>query len=244
MIDGNRWILAVIALASSLLLGEIAGRLVRGSMSREDRSNEIREMARPVSSFLFWACTALGVFVAVASTSRHAFEEIPDRMLARLPDLLLAGLILIAGYAVAIGVGAAAAQSSIRASGKRHRGLERALRYAVLGTTVALALSQLGVDTTVLSLALAIIVGAPAVAITLLTAFGGRHVAREIAAGRALRSHLKVGFHLACGDVDGTIVAVHQVSVEVETIDGRRIQMPMHCLMDSPYSVSPARSRA
>jgi len=244
VIDGNRWILAVVALAASLLLGEIAGRLVRGSMSRADRSNEIREMARPVSSFLFWACTALGVFVAVASTSRHAFEQIPDRMLARLPDLLLAGLILIAGYAVAIGVGAATAQSAIRASGKRHRGLERALRYAVLGTTIALALSQLGVDTTVLSLALAIIVGAPALAITLLTALGGRQVATDIAAGRALRSHLKVGFHLSCGENDGVIVAVHPVSVELETIVGGRVHVPMHCLLETPYSVSPARTKA
>lgn len=243
MIEGNRWILAVIALAGSLLVGEIAGRLVRGSMSRPGRSNEIREMARPVSSFLFWACTALGVFVAVASTSRHAFEEIPDRMLARLPDFLFAGLILIAGYAVSIGLGAAAAQSAIRVSGRRHRSLERALRYAVLGATAALALSQLGVDTTVLSLALAIIVGAPAVAVTLLTALGGRQVATDIAAGRALRSHLKVGFHLRCGGNEGVIVAIHQVSVELETSDGSRVHVPLHCLLESSYSVSPARAR-
>ena len=115
MIDSNRWILAVIALAGSLLLGEIGGRLVRASMSRSDRSNEIREMARPVSSFLFWASTALGVLVAVASTSRHAFEEIPDRMLVRLPDLVIAGVVLIAGYALSIGAVAAIAQSAVRA---------------------------------------------------------------------------------------------------------------------------------
>lgn len=244
MIDGNRWIVAVVALAASLLLGEIAGRIIRASMSRSDRSSEIREMARPVSSFLFWASTALGVFVAVASTSRHAFEQIPDRMLARLPDLLLAGLVLIAGYAVSIGLSAAVAQSAIRASGRRHRRLERAVRFTVLGASAALALSQLGVDTTVLSLAMAVVVGAPALAIALLTAFGGRQVASDIAAGKALRSHLKVGFHLATGDIEGVIVAVHPVAVEVESVDGRRVHVPLHCLLEAPYAVSPARSRA
>lgn len=244
MIEGNRWIVAIVALAASLLLGEIAGRIIRASMSRSDRSSEIREMARPVSSFLFWASTALGVFVAVASTSRHAFEQIPDRMLTRLPDLLLAGLVLIAGYAVSIGLSAAVAQSAIRASGRRHRRLERAVRFTVLGASAALALSQLGVDTTVLSLAMAVVVGAPALAIALLTAFGGRQVASDIAAGKALRSHLKVGFHLATGDVEGVIMAVHPVAVEVESIDGRRVHVPLHCLLEAPYTVSPARSRA
>ena len=244
MIEGNRWIVAVVALAASLLLGEIAGRIVRASMNRPDRSNEIREMARPVSSFLFWASTALGVFVAVASTSRHAFEQIPDRMLSRLPDLLLAGLILIAGYALSIGVSAAVAQSAVRASGRRNRRIERTVRLTVLGATGALALSQLGVDTTVLSLAMAVVLGAPALTVALLTAFGGRQVASDIAAGKALRSHLKVGFHLASGDVEGVIVAVHPVAVEVESADGRRVHVPLHCLLEAPYTVSPARSRA
>lgn len=244
MIDGNRWIVAVIALAASLLLGEIAGRLARASMSRADRTAEIREMARPVSTFLLWASIALGVLVAVASTSRHAFEEIPDRMLVRLPDLLIAGVVMVAGYALAIGLGAAVAQSAVRASGRRHRRLERAVRWTVLGASTAVALSQLGVDTTLLSLALAVLVGAPALAIALLTAFGGREVATDLAAGRALRSHLKVGFHLSSGDVAGTIVAVHPVSVEIEADDGSRVHVPLHCVLEAPFAVTPARSRA
>lgn len=242
MIDGTRWILALIALAGSLLVGEVAGRIVRASMSRPGRSDEIREAARPVGLVLFWASATLGLFVAVASTSRHAFEEIPDRILDMLPEVLFAGVILIAGYAVAIVLVAATAQAAVRVSGARHRGVERALRAALAGTTIALALSQLGVDTTVLSLALGVIVGAPALTIALLTAFGGRHVAAELAAGRALRSHLKVGYHLSCGDVDGTITAIHPVSVEVEGVEGRRVQVPMHCLLEQPYSVSPVRT--
>ena len=114
----------------------------------------------------------------------------------------------------------------------------------MIGTSVALALSQLGVDTTLLGLALGVVVGAPAVAIALLTAFGGRQVASDIAAGRALRSHLKIGFRLSAGDIDGVIVAVHQVSVEVETAAGARVHLPLHCLLEAPYSVAPARTRA
>lgn len=243
MIEGNRWIVAVVAVAASLILGEIAGRITRSSMSRADRSSEIREMARPVGTFILWACTAFGIVLAVASTSRHAFDQIPDRLLARLPDVLIAGMILIAGYAVAIAVVAAVAQSAVRASGRRNRRLERSVRWVVYAAAGALALSQMGVDTTVLSLALLILVGTPALAIALLTALGGRAVAADMAAGRAVRSHLKVGFHLSVGDVSGRIIEVHPVSVEVESFDGDRVHIPLHCLLAGPFTVTPARSR-
>jgi len=243
MIDGNRWIVAVVALAASLLFGEIAGRIVRASMGRDGRSDEIREMARPVSTVIIWASAAAGVFVAGAATSQHRFEEIPDRMFNRLPDLLIAGVLLLAGYAASIALGAAVTQASVRASGRRHLRLERAVRWSVLGASAAVAASQMGVDTTVLSLVFGVLIGAPALTVALLTALGGRGVAADIAAGRAVRSHLKEGFRLHCGDVDGVIVAVHPVSVEVEDADGVRVHLPLHRLLEDPYAVSPARTR-
>lgn len=248
LIAGTRWIVAVIALAGSLLIGEIAGRIIRASLGRADRSPEVREIARPVGNVVFWVSTALGVLVAVASTSRHAFDQIPDRMANRLPDLILAGVVLVIGYAIAVALGAVVVQASVRASGHRHQRMERAVRWTVCGVTTAVAASQLGVDTTVLSIVFVVLVGAPAFTIALLTAWGGRGVASEIAAGRALRSHLKVGFHLSCGgpsgdEVSGVIVGIHTVSVEIEAADGRHTQVPFHVLMDGPFAVSPTRQR-
>lgn len=244
MIDSNRWVLAVILLAACLLVGEIAGRLARASMARADRTPEIREMARPVQRFLFWVSFAAGLVLAVASTSAAAFDDVPDRVLRVLPNLVLAGLICICGYAVSIVVSAAVTRTTTRTAGTRNRRVERWSRVAVGVGTAVLALSQLGVDTTLLSIALGILAGAPALAVALLTAFGGRRVATEIAAGRALRSHLKVGYGLRCGDVDGRIVAIHPVSVEVETADGALVHLPFHRLLDEPFSTSPARARA
>ncbi|MBX7069056.1 MAG: hypothetical protein K1X38_06695 [Microthrixaceae bacterium] len=242
MIEGERWIIAVIALAGSLLMGEIAARIVRASMNGPGRSDEVREMARPVGRVLIVVSGAVGLFVALASTSRHAFEEIPDRIVERLPEVLLAGLILVVGYGVAIVASAGVAQSAIRASGRRQRGLERAVRWSVLGVSVALALGQIGVDTTLLALALAVIVGAPALTVALLTAFGGRSVAQEIAAGRAVRSHVRVGYHLDCGEISGLVVAVHPVAVEIETAIGEHVHVPYNLLLSNPYSVTPSRS--
>ena len=119
---------------------------------------------------------------------------------------------------------------------------ERCLRWSVLGVSVALALGQIGVDTTLLALALAVIVGAPALTVALLTAFGGRSVAQEIAAGRALRSHVRVCYHLECGEISGLVVAVHPVAVEIETAIGEHVHVPYNLLLSNPYSVTPSRS--
>jgi len=243
----NHWVLGLIALGSGLLLGELAGRIARGTLSRPDRSTEVREMARAVGSVVFWGCTAVGVFVAVASASRDSLEEVPDRVARFVPNLLVAGLIVLAGWAIAVGVSAAVGQSALRASGVRHRGLERVLRVSLLGTAAALALGQLGVDTTILALGLGVVAGGPVLALSLLTAFGGRGVATQLAAGRALRQQLRVDYMLEFvpvgGEaVSGRIVAMHAVTVEVETVSGDHVHVPLDLLLQSPFRTAPIRS--
>lgn len=240
----TRLIFAVVILALGVILGEIAARIVRGSLARPGRSGEAREMARPVGLFVFWTGTAIGILLATSFASRESLEAIPKSVIGVLPRIMLAGLVLLAGYALSIGVSAGIAQSSLRASGVRHRGLERGARYVMAAVSVGLALTQLGVDTTVLSVAMGLIVGVPAATVGVLTALGARQVAAEIAAGRAVKGRLRAGHYLVCSESEGVIVAVHPVSVEVESIDGRRVHVPFHCLIDHPYSVQPTRTGA
>lgn len=238
-----QWIIAFVVFASGLLLGEIAGRIVRGSMSRADRSAHAKELARPVGSFLFWSGTAIGVILGVASWSPSTLRKVPDGAVEHLPDILAAGLFIIGGYALSLGVSAMVGQSALRASGTRHRGLERALRVGVIAASVALALSQLGVDTTILALVLVTILAAPALAVALLTAFGGREIATNLSAGRALRAQLQVGRHLSCPSGSGLITAVHPVTVELLGDTGDELHIPIRLLLEAPFVVTPLRVR-
>jgi hypothetical protein len=247
--NSNDWLLALVVLSSGLLFGEIAGRLIRRSMSRPERSTEVREMARPVGTFVFWAGTALGLFAAVATSSPKTVHQIPDKSLVVLPNLLLGAVFLIAGYALSIGVSTAVGQSALRASGVRHRALERLLRATIVGAAIVLALSQVGVDTTILVVVLAVLLGAPGLAFALLTGFGGREVAANLAAGRALRGQLHPDVYLVCRGVDGrvvrgVVVAVHPVTVEILSDDMATVHVPLGSLLDQPFEVQPARSHA
>ena len=184
----GRWMSAVVILALGVILGEIAARIVRSSMSRADRSTESREMARPLGRFVFWSGVAIGMLLAASFAHRSSLDALADSVLATLPRVLVAVLVLLAGYALGIGVSAGIAHGAVRSSGVRHRGVERVARYVVQAISVVLALTNLGVDTTVLSVALAVFVGVPAATVGAVTALGARSVATEIASGRALRT--------------------------------------------------------
>jgi hypothetical protein len=245
----DHWMFGAVALGAGLLLGELGGRLTRAAMSREHRSAEVREMARPVGTALFWAGTAVGLLVAVASATPETFDKLPQSSLDLVPRLLAAALFVMAGYALGVGLAALVGQSVQRATAVRHRGLERSLRLAVMAASIVLALGQLGVDTMVLVIVLAALLGAPSLAIALLTAFGGRDVATNLAAGRALRGQLELDRYLVVTSpsrppVRGVIVAIHAVTVEVLTDDMATVHVPLRALLDHPFEVHPHRAWA
>lgn len=240
----NHWFLAIIATPAGLLIGEIGGRIVRSTMSRPDRSPEIREMARPVATFLFWGATAAGVVAGLLAASPSSLRDLPRETFGMLPRILLAVVLVLAGYAVGIGLAAAIGQSALRASGVRHRGLERLLRGAVMAAFAVAALSQLGVNTTILVVVLAAATGTPALALALLTAHGGRDVAANLAAGRALRGRFEVDDRIEWRTVTGTITDVTATSLEVTAEDGAVTHVPLALLASEPFSIGFRRAPA
>jgi len=240
----EQWIWAAVALGSGLLLGELGGRLVRAARGGADRPPAVRANARAMGSFVFWTSTAIGLVIAVGVLDFDTLADLGSTISDALPKMLLALVMLIGGYAVAVAVAAAVGQSALRASGVRQKNLERFLRVIIMVAASVLALTLLGVNDTMLAVLLAVVVAAPALAMALLSAFGGRDVASQLAAGRALRHQLREGWTLACADTDGgsivgRIVVIHPTSVEVELPDGSHLHVPNRRLLEGPFSVRP-----
>lgn len=229
------WIWAAVAFGSGLLFGEIAGRLVRGAMVR--RGGSSRDAASATGTFVFWAATAVGLVVAIGLIDPTVLDDLGERLADNLPRLLVAFLLLIGGYAVSIAVSAMIGQSARKATGVRQVGLERLLRSTIMAAAVVLALTELEVASAVLVVLLAVVIGAPALAIALLTAFGGREVATHIAAGRSLRHQLRPGQVITCDGERGTVMVLHPSTVELERADGTRVLLPNRRLLDAPFSI-------
>lgn len=231
----TEWIWAAVAFGSGLLFGEIAGRIVRSALSR--RGDAAREAASSAGTFVFWASTTVGLVIAIALIDSEVLEDLGDRLADQLPRFLVAFLILIGGYAVSVAVAATIGQSARKATGVRQVGLERTLRGSIMAAAVVVALTELGVDSSMLVVLLAVAIGAPALAVALLTAQGGREVAGHIAAGRSLRHQLRPGQHLSCDGEHGTIVVLHPSTVELQRDDGSRVLIPNRRLLERPFVV-------
>ena len=232
----ERWIWAAIAVGAGVLLGAAVAIVIRRQLSRAHRRLAAQEIAKPLSTFVFWIVFAAGVLVAVAVSSPENLETVPTELLAWLPRLAVAGLLLIGGYAVGLTIAAAVGRAVERVAGHRNRMLERAVRTVVLAGSLILALSQVGVDTTVVNLLIAGVVFATATVLAGISVVGGRQVAAHVAAGRVLQRVIEVGMQIEAGDVVGVVAELRVAHALVDTDDGRLL-VPYGILMDKPIRI-------
>ncbi|NIR36786.1 MAG: hypothetical protein GWN79_09020, partial [Actinobacteria bacterium] len=181
------WIYAIGAVLVGLLSGVVGAALVRRIIlkGREDRP-EMHDAARATATFLFLFFTALGVIVAIGFTEPDTLEPIPADLVRKSPRILAAGLILIAGRAIAFALGGMIRSAFEGSTPRIQAQIGATARFVVYAVALVLALSQLGVDTTILSVIAAAVVFGLAGAFALLVGLGGRDLGAELAAGRYL----------------------------------------------------------
>jgi hypothetical protein len=244
MID-ERWLFAAVAVGGGILLGAVAGWRTRRFLASESRPDEVRKVSKPLAAFVFWFLTSLGIVVGVGAVSPESLEPLPGQILSYLPRVLVAGLILIGGHALSSLVAVTVSRSLSRASGGRHMQIRRVVQYSLMGAAIILAMNQLGVDTTILTLSIAAALFTAGTSIALLVGIGGRQVAGEVAAGRYIRRVLKVGDAVNAGGVQGVVLSLHPASLELETETSARLQLPYsHLLTEGFQYQSPGPKEA
>ena len=220
------WIFATGAIVVGLLSGVVGAALVR-RIILTDRSDypEVHDAARASSMFLFLFFASMGVIVAIGFINPETLEPIPAEILRESPRVLAAGLILIAARALAFAVGGLV-NGAFEGSGARMRSQIASLgRMLVYSVAIVLALSQLGVETTILSIIVGGVVFAGGLAFALLVGLGGRELGGELATGRYLHRLVRVGDEIEVGGTAGRIVALHPASVELAVEDGSSVHL-------------------
>jgi len=221
------WIYAAGAIVVGLLSGVVGAALVRRIILNDRRDRpEAHDAARATSTFLFLFFTSLGIIVAIGFTNAETLEPIPAEVLRTSPQILAAGLILIAGRAIAFAIGGMINSVLEGSSGRIRAQVSAVARVLVYVISVVLALTQLGVETTILSVVVGAMACGAAVAFALLVGLGGREVGGEIAAGRTLHRLVRIGDEVSIDGVSGRVSALHPTSVELAAEDGSAIHLP------------------
>jgi small-conductance mechanosensitive channel len=178
-----------------------------------------------------------GLMTGLGFVQPDALEQLPKDVVAFVPRLMVAAIIVILAN-----VAASFATAALdRATARMPLHIQRQANLIVKGTIVALAVllatSQLGIDTEVINMGVAAIFFGLAASFTLLVGLGGQGVAREVAASRALRRMLDVGDRVYIDDVTGTVQALHPTAIEVLDGSGRSILVPSSHFLNHNISV-------
>jgi hypothetical protein len=152
-------------------------------------------------------------FFLLLSFATSAFElmgltavaDLLRNVLAFIPRAISAAIIIIFGSMLARFLGETITTVAGNVNITYNKALGKLIEYTLVAFVVVLAISTLGVDTTILTSALTILIAAGGLAIALTFAFGAREAARNVIAGHYVRQNFTPGQQLEMGGYRGSL---------------------------------------
>ncbi len=233
----NDWITVAIAIFGGIAIGIIGSRIVLAVVGAPKRPEPIRQAAPALASLALWAGIIAGLLVTLGVISPEALDQLPRDVIAFLPRLLSAAIIVIAANVLASFAVAGLAPALGRLPAGVQRRVLSTVRFAIIALAALLAIRQVGFDTTVINLGVAAIFFGVAGSLMLLISLGGRHVAAEVASTRAVRRLVQTGDLVRIDDLGGRVVAVHPTAIELDTADGRTLLVPSSRFLDRVITI-------
>ncbi len=226
------------AIAGGIIIGIILSRVLNAVFGSPSRPEPLQQAAGPLSSLGLWAGVIGGLLVALGIISPTSVEQLPKDLIAFLPKVLAAVILVIATNVLASFALAAVAPAMARASTSLQNQVSMIVRSVVVGLGTLLAIRQLGVDTAVINLGVAAIFFGLAASLTLLVGLGGHRVATEVASTRAIKRLIQVGDQVAVDGVNGIVAAVHPTAIEVSASNGESVLVPSSIFMNHSVSIT------
>lgn len=211
-----KWLFALAALVIGGILGTLASAAVRRLLSHTRRPEKLRTLAPAAGSVVFSAVLAFAVVTSLSFLDKTAVDRLPISVMNAVPKFLVALVLVLVGNALASLVANLAGTAAVKASGRPQLRLVGLVRGATLSMFVLLAIAQIGVNTRIVDMAVAGIIGCLALSIALLTGLGGRGVASEVAAGRYLQRIVNPGDIISGEGFGGVVRGVWGATTELE----------------------------
>jgi hypothetical protein len=151
------------------------------------RSGVLRTPSEVLGLIAFWAIFLFFASAGVDAVAVPGGHSATALLLAFLPPLFAALLILVAGWLLANFLGRTILIAAVNARLPEARLLARAAHWAIVLFTVATALTHLGIGKEMVLVAFGITFGGLVLALALAFGIGGRHIAADLLARRLRR---------------------------------------------------------
>lgn len=184
-----------------------------------DREQTASNLAGDV---IFWIITLLFIGSAAEILGLSAFARMMTGLATFMPRLLGAALLLVLG----LFLGQAARELSAEPTDREvisplWRRLDRGVQVVIVALTVVVVLRLLGIDVRWAAWLIVILVAMIGLAAALAFGVGFQGLARDLTAGFALHTQLKVGQRLRVGEVEGEILQLTMLYLVLQTAHGR-----------------------
>ncbi|MBN2290670.1 MAG: mechanosensitive ion channel [Candidatus Glassbacteria bacterium] len=173
-----------------------------------------------IARIVFWMVFLIFVAAATEALELKVVTSLLSSLVQYLPTVLAAGLIFFAGLILG-NLARAGIQSATASAGIAHgEFMGQGARFAILLVTGVIVLDQIGVDSTLLIVITAIIVGAMIGGAALAFGLGARTAVSNIIASHYLLQTYRIGQRVKIGESLGKIVEFKTTGVVLDTPEG------------------------
>ena len=174
-------------------------------------------LSKVIAQIIFFFLLLSFATSAVMLMGLTAVADLLQNVLAFVPRAISAAIIIIFGSMLARFLGETVTTVTSNVNITYNRALGKVIEYTLLAFVIVLAISTLGVDTTILTTTLTILVATGGLAIALTFAFGAREAARNVIAGHYIRQNFSPGQQLTLGDYRGRLRSTSGAFTVLET---------------------------
>lgn len=195
-----------------------------------------RSLSALVATAIRIAIVVVTVVAALSLLGLAALSLALNELILFLPKLLVALVLVLAGFVVAEFVGARvqALATQMDLPGP----LRQVTEAAIVALFALTALAQIGVPTTILTGLVALIIVAISATFALAFGLGGREVARQLSAGRYIGNAYRVGDQIEVAGFSGRIKRIESAATVLDGADGQSIRIPNQMLLESVVTVN------
>jgi small-conductance mechanosensitive channel len=176
---------------------------------------------------VFWLVFALFLAAATAAVGIPVMSTWLAGFASYLPRVLAAGGIILLGILVSHLLRVVILSAATSAGGRHSSALARAAQGAVVAVAVVIAVEELGIETTLLTVLATTILGAMLGGCALAFGLGARREVSNLVACHYLSRIYGVGHRVRVAGHEGVIAEISPTSVLLETREGR-VVIPAH----------------
>lgn len=241
---------AIVLLVFGVLLARLVARLLAGGLRSAgldslaeragvavvlQRAGLGRSLTNVLGTAVRWSLTVVVTFAALSLLGLQFLSESLNRGVLLLPAVLTAAALLLAGVVLAgfarERVDRFAYQLDLPVS------LGQLAQVTVIAVFSVTAAAQIAVSTVVLLILVAILLAGVTAIAALAFGLGGQGLARELSAGRHVRSTFPLGQDISVAGTRGRILVIESTSVMLDTGAGQRVRVPNHVLLESLVTI-------